>query len=430
MRDIGKPTPDDDVTISAEIATNLTITEAAIYYSVTTPGLKKAASAYDKVLMTDLGDNMYEGLIPRQADGSFVNYFVQATDDQGQSTFSPADTSLQNNCYPVNSGALSIMDVQYNPWSIATSPFEGIDVAVTGVVTVDTAANNRYEAYAIQDAEAQWSGIFAFGIADDLERGDEITVYGTVTDYNADWHFKWDNNTLILTDSFKVNSSGNVVNPIEATTGDLSDDSPDVESYEGVLVKIQNATLMSINSYDVTFDDGSGECLVDADFILAADQDPNTIFYFNRSSGYMVALGDTIYPGEKVDMIQGVFTFSFGTFKIEMRYADDFGKAVGVDPSYRAVPLSYKLEQNFPNPFNPETRIYFEMPEQHDVKLYIYNVLGQKVRSLVNDKFSSGYHIVNWDGRDDFGNFVPSGVYLYRIKAGSFISHKKMLLLK
>ncbi len=416
MRGTGIPTPSDAVTVSVDVATNLTIAETAVYYKV-------GDGAYTKLVMSNTEGETYSGDIPAQPEGSFVNYFIVTTDNQDQSTMIPADTSKLNYCYPVTDGTLGIADIQYTPWELADSPFEGVNVEVTGIVTSDTASNNNYDAYVIQDAAGPWNAIFVFGIAAELNRGDEITVYGTVTDYNADWHFKWDNNTTILVDSFKVNSSGNAIDAVSVNTGDLNGDSESVESYEGSLVRIENATLVSINSYDATFDDGSGECLVDDDFISAN-------FFIERYEGYLYAFGDTLRPGDKVDMIQGVFLFSFGTYKIEVRDASDYGSSVGVDPNFVREPLSYKLDQNFPNPFNPETRIYFEIPDAQQVKVVIYNMLGQKVRTVINDGFNPGYHIINWDGCDDSGNIVPTGIYIYRIKAGSFIASKKMMMMK
>ena len=92
--------------------------------------------------------------------------------------------------------------------------------------------------------------------------------------------------------------------------------------------------------------------------------------------------------------------------------------------------LSYKLIQNFPNPFNPETKIHFEIPQHHDIKIVIYNILGQMVRTLTDDPFKAGRHVVSWDGRNNDGKQVSTGVYIYRIKAGEFISAKKMMLMK
>jgi len=427
MRDVAILTAESAVTISAEIKTNATITEAALYYDVALDG---SSSGYSMIAMTNTEGNIYEGTIPAKALGSFVSYFVSATDDIAQTTVAPSDTTVQNFCYKVTDGTLTIADIQYTPWEIADSPFEGQVVTITGVVTNDTSANNRYEAYSIQDAEEPWSGIFVFGIGADLVRGDEITVTGTVTDYNPDWDFKWGANTVILAESFTTNSSGNTVDPIMVTTGELNSDSEAAEAYEGMLVQVLNATLTAVNGYDAAFDDGSGECLVDGDFMLARDQDPNEMFYVNDTDGYLVAAGDTLMPGSEIDMISGIFTYSFGSYKIELRTTEDFGNLLGIDKDFEAKPLSYNLGQNYPNPFNPSTNIYFEIPNAEPVKIVVYNVLGQKMRTLIDASFNAGRHIVNWNGLTDAGERVPSGIYLYRIKAGEYIDSRKMMLVK
>jgi hypothetical protein len=96
-----------------------------------------------------------------------------------------------------------------------------------------------------------------------------------------------------------------------------------------------------------------------------------------------------------------------------------------------AVPTEFALEQNFPNPFNPSTTIRFALPKEAPVTLVIYNMLGVPVRTLVNgENLSAANHQVTWDGKDDAGLTVPSGVYLYRISAGTFQAAKKMTLLK
>jgi len=425
LRNPVAPTPSDAVTVTAEVTSNLTITNVTLSYKVAGP-----AAHYANVTMTNTTGDTYEAQIPAQTLGAWVDYYISATDDQAQTTTLPAIIANNNLCYPVTDGNLDISNVQYTPWSLADTPFEGQKVELTGVVTVDTAANNKYKAYSIQDAEAQWSGVFAFGINANLNRGNKIKIYGTATDYNDDYHYKWDNNTVVLVDSFELVSSGHIVHSIQVPTGDLSDGNTEAEKYEGVLVRISNATLTTVNPYDVSFTDGSGECRIDGDFMLARDQDPNDIFYVNDTDQYLVAFGDTIRPGDVVDEIQGIFTFSFGTHKISLRDANDIGPAVGVNPDFKSVPYSYELKQNFPNPFNPETRIYFEIPQTHDVKIVIYNVLGQMVRVLTDNRFDAGRHIVNWDGRDDNGQLVSTGVYFYRIKAGEFLASKTMLMMK
>ena len=83
-----------------------------------------------------------------------------------------------------------------------------------------------------------------------------------------------------------------------------------------------------------------------------------------------------------------------------------------------------------PNPFNPSSQISYALPEASDVQLVIYDMLGRQVRVLVNTHQVAGRYTVVWDGRNQLGEAVSSGVYLYRIYAGSFAETKKMTLMK
>ncbi|HXX65216.1 MAG TPA: T9SS type A sorting domain-containing protein, partial [Bacteroidota bacterium] len=86
---------------------------------------------------------------------------------------------------------------------------------------------------------------------------------------------------------------------------------------------------------------------------------------------------------------------------------------------------TFELSQNYPNPFNPTTRISFTIPATAMVQLKVYNVLGQEVATLVNETMTNGSHTVTFDASK-----LASGVYLYKITAGNFVSTKKMVLLK
>ncbi len=94
------------------------------------------------------------------------------------------------------------------------------------------------------------------------------------------------------------------------------------------------------------------------------------------------------------------------------------------------LPTKYELSQNVPNPFNPSTTIQFAIPKSGNVKVEVFNMLGQKVRTLLDDYEKAGYKRVEWDGNDQNGSSVASGVYLYRMSSGDFTETKKMLLLK
>ncbi len=93
-------------------------------------------------------------------------------------------------------------------------------------------------------------------------------------------------------------------------------------------------------------------------------------------------------------------------------------------------PNSYNLFQNYPNPFNPSTIISYSIPNVSFVTLKIYDVLGREVKTLVSNEQNNGIHSVQWNGDNNYGAKVSSGIYLYRIEAGNFIQTKKMLLIK
>ncbi len=93
-------------------------------------------------------------------------------------------------------------------------------------------------------------------------------------------------------------------------------------------------------------------------------------------------------------------------------------------------PQEYGLNQNMPNPFNPATTINYQIPDAGRVKLVIYNLLGQEVRTLVDQNMEAGFHNVLWDGSDELGRQVASGLYVYRMTANDFSNIRKMMLLK
>lgn len=94
------------------------------------------------------------------------------------------------------------------------------------------------------------------------------------------------------------------------------------------------------------------------------------------------------------------------------------------------LPKQFELHQNYPNPFNPETRIEFSIPSRSFVTIEVFNVLGTRVRLLINEQLSAGEKAVTWDSKDEKGQSVSSGIYIYRIIAEEFVQSKKMVLIK
>lgn len=109
-----------------------------------------------------------------------------------------------------------------------------------------------------------------------------------------------------------------------------------------------------------------------------------------------------------------------------------FGKGnyASVELEATSLPKVYALSQNYPNPFNPETTIKYQLTKAEKVSLVIYNLLGQEVRRLVDEEKAAGYHTIRWDGKDSLGRPVSTGIYIYRIEAGTFVASRKMIIVK
>ncbi|MDP6611099.1 MAG: lamin tail domain-containing protein [Candidatus Marinimicrobia bacterium] len=416
-RDPCAPGNDEDVVVSAVITDNSVVSSAEIMYSVD-------GGAYQSVTMVEGTDDTWTGTIPHVSPGGspLYYYYISATDDgadQDEPKTSTYPYDIENDQLGYwGIDVLYIENIQYTDWPSGNSLYDDCEVTVTGIVTADTAQyNSGYGAYAIQDNNDVWDGIIFDGWDDtELTRGNAVTITGTVAEFDPEWHFKYDNNTKIIdVSSVTVTGEGSVENLVLlVSTEDLAQDADEVESYEGCLVTVSGVTVSAVNAYDWSIIDDSGvECLIDDDMANMA------------TNSAMSALTE----GETLANVSGIFNFSFGTYKIQIRDMADLGQ-LGIDDDFAGVAREFALYPNYPNPFNPETRIRFQLAENSNVRLMIYDVLGRKVRTLVSERMDAGHHVLNWNGLNDAGADVASGMYVYRIKAGDFIAHRKMLLVR
>lgn len=103
---------------------------------------------------------------------------------------------------------------------------------------------------------------------------------------------------------------------------------------------------------------------------------------------------------------------------------------VNDEDSFPTRLTAFILDQNYPNPFNPETDISFSLPEKTEASLVIYNILGEKIKTLVTGYMRAGTHTLHWNGRDEAGMPIASGIYFYRLKTETFDQTMKMVLMK
>ena len=171
-----------------------------------------------------------------------------------------------------------------------------------------------------------------------------------------------------------------------------------------------------------------------------ADPDSSGDYRFLLSYGPItLAVGETVHLPVVIVQAPEVPDFEDNVSDAEEFFIEELG-GVGLKKqssafetqteAMNATPLSFHLHQNFPNPFNPETRIRFDLPAASEVELRIYNTLGQLVRTLVDRPYTAGSYTVTFDSRGEHGRLLPSGIYFYRITAGAFQAERKLLLLK
>ncbi|MBC8185615.1 carboxypeptidase regulatory-like domain-containing protein [candidate division KSB1 bacterium] len=175
-----------------------------------------------------------------------------------------------------------------------------------------------------------------------------------------------------------------------------------------VYVVAENYWKESPEGFLITYTDGSGNYLFDN--VLDGDYQVG-VYYEGYSSNPEMIYFDLYAPMTGQD-----FVLSQGT---------------AVESNNRILkPLTINLAQNFPNPFNPTTTISFDLPAAAQVEINIFNAAGQKIRTLVNRSMSAGLQQVEWDSRNDAGQKVTSGVYLYQLKTNNYTKVMKMILAK
>lgn len=428
------------VTISAKIYDlDGTVSSADLHYQV-------GNNSRVVIPMTASGanDSMYTATIPGVGtDSTLVNFFISSKDNDNLVGYAPSDTVSGNYFYQVLDETLKIRDVQYSPYGSGYSGYNGYYVTLSGIVTADSsdfsgASSNGISGTTLriymQDGSGPWTGIL-IGTRGanstqvlNLKRGDNVTLNGVIIE-------NYSVTSIDSLTSIVVNSSNNPLpNPSTVTTGEIGTKSSGTvaaEQWESVLVDYQNVTVTDDNA-----DGDSGPVSNNYGEILVDGGSGNTRVELQDGSNHYENLWDATLANDPNNILvnlnstftelRGILYYSYGNYKLAPRKDDDFvGFVTDVKKESGATPLTYNLSQNYPNPFNPSTIINFSIPKESMVTLKIYNILGQEVKTLVNDTKAPGKYTVSFNASS-----LSSGVYLYTIHAGDYFQVKKMLLLK
>jgi hypothetical protein len=391
-------------------------------------------ATWSTVNMTATTGDTLAGTIPQQPVGSVIRYFVTITDDRGQEATYPStgNDPLSFGIYQPNS---QVLDLAFE---------EGSGDIIDHSIYQQGVSNYRGPFYSNDAVEGSWS--YEFPADEDSSFLAVDSPFLTATEFALDYWFKAEGDTVLPFIRMIIRSaSGNHVDQnyyvrTEEANGISAryqvDPTLETRTKNDVNLIMPNGTIAPNTWYHVQFErsdslavfkifneDGVllGKAYDAEDIALNPPRPGVTPLKIGGASntwdgtlrnlkGKMDAIRIYNYAALGMDTLGTVGTVSVG---------DDV-----------AAPASFVLHQNYPNPFNPETAIKFEVPVSGNVELIVYDVLGREVSKLVNEFKSPGTYNVKWNGTNEFGRQVSSGVYFYKLVSSNNVITRKMVMLR
>ncbi|MBT8390870.1 MAG: T9SS type A sorting domain-containing protein [Ignavibacteriaceae bacterium] len=188
-------------------------------------------------------------------------------------------------------------------------------------------------------------------------------------------------------------------------------------------------TTGKLRNCDLDYDGKKDLFLANGDFVFGIKNNGIGSYYFDFIK--LLPLIDTTYSSQFIEAIDAADLDGDNTFEIvanhNLYFSNNTGayysvfhkrnKISGIEDNDNSLPDRFNLYNNYPNPFNPETKIKFVLPTESKVSIIIYNILGKEITDLISDTRKSGEYEINWDGTDNSGSRVPSGIYIITMKA-------------
>lgn len=395
-------TPSDLVHVTANLSDNTAIDEAFLYYRI------NGGDWTEAMLVRDLSNPvLFTADLPGQPEGSLVEVYYHAMDDEGNVSRHPAegpDAASFPQLFVTGASPSTCAQIQGQTYADGASVFQCHEATVTGVITFGYTdfgflPEDTFRNYILAEASGAQHALYLYNsnthpvFMSQLERGDEITVTGTVTEYNG-------LTELGNISEYTLNSSGNAA-PCALT--DLPTILANPEPWESVMVELINISVVdSVGFGEWMVQDGAG----------------NQIILDNLGIWDL-----TLHAGSQMDTLRGMITYNYGQWKIAPRDNADFVNIDGLGQP--ELPVAFRLTAAVPNPFNPSTSIHYSLERAAELRLSVYNVLGQEVAVLVDGAQPAGEHTALLDG-----SALASGVYIARLEAEGRASELKLLLVK
>jgi len=390
-------------------------------------------SSIQEIDMTNVSDSTFIGVIPAQNDSSIVDYFIWAIDNENNESQNPSDTSSNRYFYFVLDHPITIQHIQYSPYGSGFSAYNGFEITVSGIVTCDTTDFASY--IFIQNGDGPWSGIRVNGTETlILRKGDLVEVTGVVGEsFSLTQIFGIDDPS-----QFNLISTGNTIPAASeistSETGTFGSGTISAEQWEGVLVKYSNIFVTDENADGNPGPTGNGSSNFGEIFIAdgsgintRVNLDDSQLSYHNFYDSSLVDQPIRLLVGDQFESLSGILLYTFGNYKLDPRSDDDFSGyiPVSVENQNNTLPEKFELNQNYPNPFNPSTIITFSIPIESKVVLKIFNILGEEVKTIVNEIKTAGKYSVTFDASG-----ISTGIYFYNLSAGEFNQVRKNDIIK
>lgn len=397
------PTDDFEVEATVTPGGDTEIASATLNYEFST-------GETGSVPMAEAGTDTYTATIPVEAsqDGAFVTFSVTAVDGGGLTSTSASSTTRV-----LADGIDEIADIQLTQGETeGASPFDGITTAmnIQGVVMSDPATSGIVS---IQDDEAlgPWSGIFVEATEEILALG--LTPGDRVTITNATIEEASGNVTTLSVEAadFSVTGGGEPYAYVTTLpTGLLAQDNATAESYEGMAVRFDDVTIVSADA-------GFGEWSFSSD-----GTEDNAVLGDDASTSFPGGV-DVFTDGQELEFIQGLWSFSFGDFKLLPEDLADAGLSVSAEDG--AEPTAAAFASVYPNPFRDAAAVTYTLRDAGTVTLEVFDVAGRKVATLVDGVQPAGPH------RAELGaQGLADGLYIVRLRAGDEVITTKIALVK
>jgi len=404
------PLVGDTVTIFANVVDDSGIPEDSVrlFYRINLGGWINVPMNYE-------GNDLFTFRLPSVVRGWGVDYYIRAKDDSNNVTLEPYEAPFDFYEYIVQQAQeMTIAQARADINADFIPDLLDSAVILRGIAVSPNFATDRTDFFMQQD-DAGINVFFDSSLVM-VTPGDSITANGVVGQFTGKTQVRIYRGDRIINHG----PSGHVPSPTVITCADLGD--IDGEAFEGTLVRVNNVLIVEYPDFwpplglsaTMTITNGPDSATLRIDRTTDIDGQPQT-----EPRATIVGV---------VGQYDNYDPF-LGYYQLMPRYYSDFTWVVGVEDD-GPLPQSYALYQNYPNPFNPSTSLSFSLKRAGHVSLAIYNLLGQKVIDLVDGNYQSGMHAVTWNGLDQNGKQVSSGIYFYKLETHEFTDARKMMLLK